>query len=314
MTLTLGVSKPGGTMVSEDYRNETEQRLQRLLDQAEAFGQAGDYTDALAAYRDALTLAPDSADARYGVALALWCLDEHQAAVATYEELIAADPTLEQAYTQLAVLLLEIERPAEAIAAYRCGLAALPDNVTLLNDLGTTLADEGELTEAVELLERALILAPDDAMLLFNLGNFHDLTGRQETAIDYYRRALRLEPHDLETTYNLALCLQDQEQYADALDQFARVIEYGGERPEAAHLNAGLCFSNLGQLPMAEASYRRSVEIEPDYHLGWYNLGYLYERLRRPEEALAAFQEAARCDPDDEESRERIAELLEEQG
>lgn len=128
-----------------------------------------------------------------------------------------------------------------------------------------------------------------------------------------YRRALRLKPDDLDATYNLALCLQDQERYADALGQFARVIEYGGERPEAAHLNTGLCFSKLGQLLMAEASYRRSVEIEPDYHMGWYNLGGLYERLRRPVDAQAAFREAARCDPDDEEIQERIADLLEEQ-
>jgi len=228
-----------------------------------------------------------------------------------YEQAIAVNPTAE-AYTDLAEQLLERERPAEAIAIYRRGLAPLPDNVTLLNDLGTTLADEGELTEAVELLERALELAPDDAGLLFNLGNFHDLAGRQQTAISFYRRALRQEPHDLEATYNLALCLQDQEQFADALDQFARVIEYGGARPEAAHLNAGLCFSKLGHLAMAEAFYRRSVELEPDYLLGWYNLGCLYERLRRPGEALSAFHEAAHCDPDDAEIQERIQDLKEE--
>lgn len=235
------------------------------------------------------------------------------AALSAYEHRITADPTAEEAYTGLAELLLELNRLDEALTTYRRGLAALPESITLLNDLGSELADRGDLEAAAELWQRALTLAPSDSLLLFNLGTYHDHEGRLETAIDYYRRSLQVKPDDLFTAYNLGLCYQDLEQYADAIDQFARVIEYGGERPEAAHLNLGVCFSRLGQIPMAEAAYRKSVEVNPDYFQGWFNLACICDRQHRPEEALAAFREAARCDPDHEETREWIEELIDEQ-
>lgn len=54
----------------------------------------------------------------------------------------------------------------------------------------------------------------------------------------------------------------------------------------AAHFNCALSLANAGDLQGAEAAYRKSIEIHPGFAQPRLNLGMLYERMGRPEQAL----------------------------
>ena len=55
------------------------------------------------------------------------------------------------------------------------------------------------------------------------------------------------------------------------------------------HFARGLAYLEAEKLPDAEASFTRAVEIERDYIPALHNLGLVYERQGRSEEAEAAY-------------------------
>jgi tetratricopeptide (TPR) repeat protein len=58
--------------------------------------------------------------------------------------------------------------------------------------------------------------------------------------------------------------------------------------------NLGLLYIDAGQFDRAEPLYRRALDLVPDYAEAWNNLGMLYARTERPDEAMDALGEALR--------------------
>ena len=83
---------------------------------------------------------------------------------------------------------------------------------------------------------------------------------------------------------------------------------------QSAHLPLawrGLCRTmvELGNLPEAEAAVRRLLKIEPENPQNWVLLGTVYTRLMRQADALPAFEEAARLNPQEVRLRLSIGHL-----
>ena len=57
--------------------------------------------------------------------------------------------------------------------------------------------------------------------------------------------------------------------------------------------NLGNELINAGQLTAAELPLRIALDIFPLYTTAWFNLGYIYSRSNRPEQALQAYETAA---------------------
>ena len=60
----------------------------------------------------------------------------------------------------------------------------------------------------------------------------------------------------------------------------------------AAHFNLVIANTALGALDAAIASYRRALDLKPDYPEAHNNIGNELQNLRRSEEAVASFQAA----------------------
>jgi predicted O-linked N-acetylglucosamine transferase (SPINDLY family) len=54
--------------------------------------------------------------------------------------------------------------------------------------------------------------------------------------------------------------------------------------------NFGVTLTHLGQLSAAENAYHAALEQNPEFAQAWFNLGSLYERQKKPQEALAVWQ------------------------
>ncbi len=67
-----------------------------------------------------------------------------------------------------------------------------------------------------------------------------------------------------------------------------------------------------GKLTEAAQSYRRSLEMAPDYADSLYNLGIILRELGQPEEAERCFRRAAEIDPRDADALAHLATLLHE--
>jgi tetratricopeptide (TPR) repeat protein len=58
------------------------------------------------------------------------------------------------------------------------------------------------------------------------------------------------------------------------------------------HRHLGLAFFNLGNYSRAKAHWNTSVELEPEHHQTWWNLGQVNELLNDFEKAIEAYEKA----------------------
>lgn len=82
----------------------------------------------------------------------------------------------------------------------------------------------------------------------------------------------------------------------------------------AAHVLRGRVLVELGRAQDGIEAFETAIRIEPENAESHYYLGMAYERLRRREEALAAYKKAAELDPASTQYPIAAAELLIEQG
>lgn len=73
--------------------------------------------------------------------------------------------------------------------------------------------------------------------------------------------------------------------------------------------NRGIDYYQLGQYSQAAESFKKAVDLDPNYIDAYYNLGTLMEYLKRDEDALNAFKQIILRKPDDYEAVYKAAEI-----
>ncbi|MBL8288051.1 MAG: tetratricopeptide repeat protein [Rubrivivax sp.] len=114
------------------------------------------------------------------------------AAERAYRSAIALDPDFADAWLNLGVLLGNAGRLAEAIALYRQALVRLPREPLLHFNLAVMLEDAGRAAEALAAYDRCLGIDAEVADAHFNAARLHELLGHSREAIRHYSAYRRL--------------------------------------------------------------------------------------------------------------------------
>jgi tetratricopeptide (TPR) repeat protein len=113
-----------------------------------------------------------------------------------------------------------------------------------------------------------------------------------EAAEQEFRRAIAQDPGYTFARVTFAICLQDQERFAEAIEQLekARVAD-----PLAPHVSAvlGRVYVNSRQPDRAIAVLREALEFGPELDLVHQQLGHAYLQKGMSREAIASFRHAA---------------------
>jgi arylsulfatase A-like enzyme/Flp pilus assembly protein TadD len=176
-------------------------------------------------------------------------------AIALYREAVAAAPDDPEVRYNLAVTLQEAGRGSEALAAVTEAIRRDPSRPEAHNALGITLSQTGRLTEALAEFDRAVKLDPRDARPQNNRGNVLKQMGRLDEAEQAYRRAVELAPRYAEAWNGLGTLEVARDRSAAAIPHFQRALELAPQYHEA-RLNLGIAFETMGNRPAALAAYR----------------------------------------------------------
>ena len=292
----------------------------------------GRHVEAAACFRAAIAANPRSAPAHFNLGLVLREQGLADEAVASFGEAERIDPEMADALHLAGGIRMAQGKAQEAIAQWRAALAADPLLEAASVDLCMALFQQGQSDEAAQVIEAGLTRNPQAAQLHAFRGNLLQREGKSAEAAVSYRRAIGLNPALPEPYNNLGLVLQSRGEYEAALRSFDEAIALmpgyadaqmnrgaalvglrrwndaiaaftaalpGASDETAAdlHNQIGMMYIWLGHYPPAHASFNRALQIRPQFADALANLGTVLGLLKRPDEALAAFEQLFEAAP-----------------
>jgi serine/threonine-protein kinase len=274
-------------------------------------------------FRQALRLNPDFALAHAGLSEALWEIylrDLDRAALEEAEDHAERAreiaPEMPEAGLALARVYRATGRHDEAVKEVEAVLADHPRADLVQRELSRNYERAGDLVNAEQALRAAASLRPGDWINWNVLGNFLADAGKYEEARDAYMQAAEVAPPDVVmpreklATYHLQVGEIDT-----AIDIYESLPKPIRSPRLASNLATAYFFSDHPEKwPRAEENYLLAVRLSPQDPMYQTNLGDLYQRLDRPEEAQERYRLACELlevwvaeDPDNPESLSNLA-------
>lgn len=154
------------------------------------------------------------------------------------------------------------------------------------------LQDHGYVEQEATILREWSAQEPDNPVARFSLGSYLDRVGRYEEAEAEFRRALELRPGFSEVMNYLGYSLADRDvRLPEALDLALAALEI--DPWNGAYLDTlGWVYYRMGRYEEARAPLERAARELPNDPTVLEHLGDLYERLKEPESAIAAWRQA----------------------
>ncbi|MGV3722630.1 MAG: tetratricopeptide repeat protein [Actinomycetota bacterium] len=208
-------------------------------------------------------------------------------------------PRPREAAAAQARYLLAVQDPAQAVARLKPHYAATPADKGVATTYAFALHESGKSAQAVAVLARLRDSEPSDESIRWELLRAQRAAGDAKGAL----KTLGTLPskNDTESLHEEADLLQRLDRQREAEEILTSLCD---REPENAvrHFELGL-FSTLWSKKidrdqLAEKSFLRALELRPEYVGPHYRLGLLYERTRRPKEAILHLRRAHELSPD----------------
>ena len=170
---------------------------------AACYLEAGRFADALVQLNEAVRLDP-TAGRHYDVGRVLLMQEHYGAAETAFRRALELKPEFAEALYGLAVVRHGQRSLDDAIELYGRALGAEPSNAAGHYNLGRALAERGQIDRAIHSYHKAIELAPEDADSHQSLARALVMTNQLPEAIYRYRRTLEIEPDRVGALLDLA--------------------------------------------------------------------------------------------------------------
>jgi tetratricopeptide (TPR) repeat protein len=213
----------------------------------------------------------------------------------------------------LGVALEQLGRLAEAEAAFAEAAARAADDWRVMLAWGVIALKRGQGEAAVERLDRARALAsggqPPSAMWYWGRSLAAVLAGREAEALPVAEEGLSRFPHSAPLRNNIAVLCERRGETERAEQLLVAALEDEPSLPQLSK-NLGDLYYRSNRPEEARQAYQRAVKLAP--RLGddvYFKLGNLALREKRTGEAAAAWKEALALNPAHELARANLATL-----
>jgi tetratricopeptide (TPR) repeat protein len=256
----------------------------------------GKRDEALAAFRQAVSLDPSSAEAQFTLGRTLALRGDDSAAKAAFEETLRINPRAAAAQAQIARLQVRAGQPQDAVRSAEAATRADPKALAAGLALVQSLAAAGETARAERELQGLLKDHPQAAAVHQQAGRLAILKRDLPAARAALQRAEALEPGALgtfEAWLDLDLARNDAAAVKARLDERLRQ-----DRTPATLLLASRTYLTIKDPASAETTLRAAIDADPSLAMPYGMLGQLYYNQNRLDQALGAFEASAARDTD----------------
>ena len=294
----------------------------------------GRLEEAIASFEKALTLKPRLHGANLFLAVAHYKLNHFDQALAAARKETEAYPKDASAWMWFGVIELAKDRPKEAAAALDKAADLNPSDVDILYHRGQAhllvsknsyarmfkvdpkswrvhqviaqaSAEADHYADAVAEYLAAIKLAPTQPGLHEELGSEYSSLGKVQEAEDAFLRELEIDPNSVFARYKLGVLNIEKGDAAKAKELIEEAVRV---KPDLLHAdyNLGRAEQLLGDIAAAIRHFERATTAprsDPEViEQAWYQLGIVYRRLHRLDEArqaMATFQRLKDAEAED---------------
>ncbi len=256
---------------------------------------------------------------------------KYEQAEKMFSDAVSSNRRSEQPHMQLGIARLRGGNFDGAISEFRNVLDINPKSAIAHNNIGVAMAaqanamaaqaksgnaepDHAKLGEAISEYERAIEVEPGYVLSYNNLGLAQFNRKQIAEAIQQYRRAIEITPTYLTARWNLAYALRQRyldeavAEYRDeAITEYRTAIKLAIDPTQRAALHTFLGeflwdlwerAGKNGDLAPAIAEYRQAIEINC-YSFAHNNLGAIWEKQGKIQDAIVEYEKAKSCEPKD---------------
>lgn len=267
-----------------------------------AFEAAGQAQKAAELFGRATTTAPDSQQARLGLARAIYASGDRARAVTIFQSI---DKSLLSGKDWMSVgdALREQKEYTPARQAY---MSALERDSTLVDALfyaGQTHYLSKEYAEAIPYYQRRVKIDSTSTAAFTNLGLCYLQTGRTADGVAELRTAVALAPEETRSRLWLAQALAMESKWEESGVEYKKVTEMDPQNAEAWR---GLGFVNLSQGRVSQAIelLTKANQLEPENVQGLIWLAQGHAMSENYQTAKSLFGKAISIDPSSQEARQ----------
>jgi predicted TPR repeat methyltransferase len=116
-------------------------------------------------------------------------------------------------------------------------------------------------------------------------------------AVEVFRRVLNIDPDHADALHYAGVLAHQQGRNEEAVALIKKSLALGPDRADY-HSNLGIIFQSIGKLDEAINAYQRAIAIDPRHANAHNNLGVLLRATGKPSEAEAAYRTAIQLKPD----------------
>jgi tetratricopeptide (TPR) repeat protein len=222
----------------------------------------------------------------------------YQSAISAYKKVIELDPNRDDAHYGLGVVYFKMQRHNDAIGPLEKSIQLNIDNATAYFYIGKSYEELRDFSKAAEAYEKYLKGNPEDAwQAYYQLGICRKELEEHEAAIAAFQEALKENPQDLKINYQLAQAYHNAGQYENAEKTYQMLAELSPEDAVTYYNTILRMFDQAGMSDKAIMAAQKLIELQPNNADAIYNLGYMYTKLKKWNEAIESFNKALEIRP-----------------
>lgn len=260
----------------------------RIL-QARLTLEQGDTEKAVSLLQEMARQAPKSAAVHQYLGIALARQHHLAEAVAALKEAQRLAPNSSDIRSNLAQVYLTQGSFSLAIQEGEAAIESNPKNVSALRVVADAHLLAGDARRAREVLREMLALLPDDPIVHHRLGVVSRMQHRVPEAMTHFEQALEKNPNFVEALEQIVAILVSHNKVAQARERVGRHVAMNPRDPRLHNLQ-GRVLMQSRNFPEAEAAYKKAIMLDETLLSSYANLGALYVRQGKVEQAIGEFE------------------------
>ena len=284
-------------------RNEKEFTALQYTEQGSAFYDKREYNKAVEVLNKAIELNPEYSNAWAWLGAVCNDLGNTDKAIGYNQKAIALDPKNALAWNNLGVSYNYLGDNKKSIEYYRKAAQLDPKLLYPFGNLGRIYAETGEFDKALEYANKAVSLNPKHSFAWIALGEALQAKGDFQKSLESYQKAVGCDSRNQLAWTFLGDGWLNVNNPSKAAECFNRALELLRDQTKL-YPEDSLCLSNIGGVYLRLKKYddavmyfRKSLEMNPNFADVWTSLGFVYFGAENYDEALKAFTKSVELAP-----------------